>query len=101
MLKITAFISLHHNASFIGHARMEDAKMDSTDAANTRTDLTKLLRRFETRTPDQNTRNYFHIYLTAVVILLLPYRQYSTNIEKHKNTREYSCHLTIFCRQRE
>jgi SRSO17 transposase len=46
---------------------MEDAQMDSTAAANIRTNLTKLLRRFETCTPDQNTRNYFRIYLTGLV----------------------------------
>ena len=45
----------------------EDAKMDSTDTANIRTDLTRLLRRFETYASDQNTRNYFRIYVAGLV----------------------------------
>jgi len=39
--------------------------MDSTDSVNIRTDLTRWLRRFEACTPDQNTRNYFRIYITG------------------------------------
>ena len=41
--------------------------MDSTDAADIRTDLRRLLRRFEACAPDQNTRNYFRIYVTGLV----------------------------------
>ena len=41
--------------------------MNSTDSANIRTDLTQLLRRFESCTPDQNTRNYLRLYLTGLV----------------------------------
>jgi SRSO17 transposase len=45
----------------------EDAVMDSTDIAKFRTDLTKLLRRFDSCAPDKNTRNYFRIYLTGLI----------------------------------
>jgi SRSO17 transposase len=38
-----------------------------TATANCRTDLKQLLRRFESCTPDKNTRNYFRIYLTGLI----------------------------------
>ena len=45
----------------------EDAEMDTIDTAKIRTDLTKLLRRFESCFPDKNTRNYLRIYTTGLV----------------------------------
>ena len=41
--------------------------MNSTDFANLHTDFTRLLRRFESCTPDTNTRNYFRLYLTGLI----------------------------------
>jgi SRSO17 transposase len=45
----------------------EDAKMDLPKIANIRTGLTRLLRRFESCMPDQNTRNYLRIYTTGLI----------------------------------
>jgi SRSO17 transposase len=41
--------------------------MNPTDSAPIRSGLTTLLRRFESYTPDQNTRNYLRIYLTGLI----------------------------------
>ena len=41
--------------------------MDSTETASIRTDLKRLLRRFENYASDQNTRNDFRIYVTGLV----------------------------------
>ena len=41
--------------------------MDATENANIRADLKRLLRRFGNCAPDQNTRNYFRIYVTGLV----------------------------------
>jgi len=43
------------------------SKINLTETAPIRTDLTRLLRRFENCAPDQNTRNYFRIYLTGLI----------------------------------
>jgi len=48
-----------------GFTLTEEAKINPTETAPIRTDLTRLLRRFENCAPDQNTRNYFRIYLTG------------------------------------
>ncbi len=45
----------------------EDAEMDEIDTAKIRTDLRKLLRRFKTCAPDQNTRNYFRLYTHGLI----------------------------------
>ena len=45
----------------------EDAEMDMTDTGRMRTDLTQLLRRFQSCAPDKNTRNYFRIYTTGLI----------------------------------
>ena len=41
--------------------------MDKIDTDKIRTDLKKLLRRFESCAPDKNTRNYFRIYTTGLI----------------------------------
>ena len=41
--------------------------MDSTVSTNIRTNLTRWLQRFEASTPNQNTRNYFQIYITGII----------------------------------
>jgi len=46
---------------------MEDTIMVSTDSSQIRTDLNRLLRRFESCAPDQNTRNYFRIYTAGLI----------------------------------
>ena len=46
---------------------MEDAIMNTTCSSQIRTDLHRLLRRFESCAPDQNTRNYFRLYTTGLI----------------------------------
>jgi SRSO17 transposase len=45
----------------------DEANMDSTDFPHIRPGLTHLLRRFDSCVPDQNTRNYFRLYLTGLI----------------------------------
>ena len=45
----------------------EDAEMDLIDTTKMRTDLKRLLRRFESCFPDKNTRNDLRIYTTGLV----------------------------------
>ena len=45
----------------------EEAKMDTSDFPPFRPALTLLLRRFESCAADQNTRNYFRLYLTGLI----------------------------------
>ncbi len=45
----------------------EDAETDTIDTAKIRTDLKRLLRRFESCFPDKNPRNYLRIYTTGLV----------------------------------
>jgi SRSO17 transposase len=45
----------------------EEAKMDATSFPHFRPALTQLLRRFDACAPDQNTRNYFRLYITGLI----------------------------------
>ena len=45
----------------------EDVEMDQADTVNIRTDLKRLLQRFQVCVPDKNTRNYFRIYTSGLI----------------------------------